>query len=78
MIERTFRVGDIVTVMGKGEYLLAENCGVTGFSPDERVWRCKGHGPQKSDYWVKQKDILGRASIATIVTRHKEAARGNP
>ena len=73
MIERTFRVGDIVTIRGRGEWLLLENCGVIGFDPECRTWRCTGHGPP-ANYWVKQSDILGRASIATIVTRHKEAA----
>jgi hypothetical protein len=69
MTTRDFRVGDIVTVKGYGEFRV--------FEVDENyqgnvVYHCEGHGLSRR--WFHHNDIVGVASIDTIITRHKEAA----
>lgn len=77
MTERNFKVGDIVTIKGQGEMLLVEDCDKDVFPPpEERVWRCYGHGPPSS-YWVRQGDIVRKATKELIILRHKEAAARN-
>ena len=74
MTDRDFKVGDVVTIKGQGEVILVENCDLDGDAiPEECVWRCYGHGPQKCSYWVRQKDIVGKTSKEVLQIRQQEA-----
>jgi hypothetical protein len=77
MTERDFKVGDIVTIRGRGEAILEEDCRVnTEQSSEETVWRCSGHGPP-NNYWVRQKEIVAKATRDLLLSRHKEATARN-
>lgn len=72
MTERNFKVGDIVTVKGLGDYKILSIeknifCDV--------VYHCEGHNYCKA--WFSEREIVRVASPATIILRHKEATARN-